>query len=307
MSDRIRTAALALLMLAPAGAARAQEDAEGAGAQDYQKLMQQMLKSGSYDQGQGGGWDARLKVVSGEVLLKPSGSEAWTKVSGEVPLDPDDAVKTAGDGVAELYLDDKGALALGRNTLLEVGPLDQGDTSFSLSYGSVAAKIKHFLSDRFKMQFRTPSAVCAVRGTEFALEHSQMGKRTSVAVYDEGKLAVTPLTEDSAEGQEYTLEKNNEISIAPDQKRFRVSPIARMARYRGNIVQMRSRVLALKNWKPRTAARRAALRDAALKRRVLRRRIDKRGGKGVRSKRPARGTGRKARPVRRPAREEPEE
>ena len=303
MLAKLKAAAPVLLALTLVTAARAQE-AGGADAQDYQKVMQQMLKSGGYDQAQGATWDARLKVVSGEVLLKPSGADEWSKVTGVVPLDPDDSVKTAGDGVAELYLDDKGALALGRNTLLEVGPLDQGDTVFSLNYGSVAAKIKHFLNDKFKMQFRTPSAVCAVRGTEFALEHSQLGKETAVAVYDEGKLAVTPLTEDAASGQEYTLEKNTELSIGPAQKRFRVAPVARMARYRGTIGQMRSRVLALKGWKPRTAARRAALRDAALKRRVIRRQIKQRG-QG--SRRPVRRTGRKAKPARAAAQEQEEE
>lgn len=255
-----------LLLAAPAAA----QDYKDASEDDYRGMMEQAMKSGSYSQGQTQTWDARLKVVSGEVMMKSVDTPDWVKVAGEVPLDPNDTVKTSADGLAELYLDDKGVISLNRNTELEVSSLDQDDSVFSLAFGSLVAKVKHFLSEKQKFKVRTPSAVCAVRGTEFAVEYSQMSKESGVGVFDEGRVAVMQADESGETGQEYLLEKNSEILFNPSQKRFRAVPLSRMGRHRGVLTGVRKRLLGLKGWRPRSATRRAELRSAALKRKVMR-------------------------------------
>ncbi len=252
-----------------AAAAGAQEMDE----QDYRKMLDQAMKSGSYSQSQAENWDARLKVVSGTVMVKTVDKEEWSRVEGEIPLDPNDVVKTGSDGLAEIYLDDKGTMALGRNTELEISDTEQTDTIFSINFGSLAAKVKHFLNDKFKMQVRTPTAVCAIRGTEFAVEYNQLAKETLVAVFDEGRVAVRQADESGKDAQEYTLEKNTEIMFSPSQRRLRPVPLARMSRHRGAVTSMRARLASLKGWKPRSMEKRAALRDRALKRGVIRRQI----------------------------------
>jgi hypothetical protein len=280
---KVLAAAAALLALARPGVFAQKEIS----VEDYQKMMQQAMKSGGSGQGQGESWDARVKVASGSVMVKASDSDEWSAVTGEVPLDPDDAIKTASDGVAELYLDDKGAIAIGRNTQLEMTSLDQGDAVFTLNAGSIVAKIKHFLNEKCKLQVRTPSAVCAVRGTEFAVEYGQMNKQTAVGVFDEGRVAVTQQAGDSgAASQEYVLEKNTELSFGPDQKRIHAVPLSNMLRYRGTISNMRARVTALRGWKPRSPERRAALRDRALKRKIIRRQIGGNDGEGAEAAEP---------------------
>jgi hypothetical protein len=285
------------------------QDETGGEQQDYRKMMQDMMKSGNYSQEQAETWDARLKVVSGSVMVKPSGSEEWSNITGEIPLDPEDSVKTASDGVAELYLDDKGALYVGRNTQLDITSLAQSDAVFSLNYGSLVAKVKHFLNDKFKLQVRTPAAVCSVRGTEFAVEHSQLGKETTVAVFDEGRVAVKQAEEAEGDGQEYTLEKNTELSLGPEKKRLRQVQLSKMSRHKGELGTMRARLAALKGWKPRSQARRSALRDQALKRRVIRRQL-KEGAQSVegaqpkvRSRRAAKAAAARRAKARRQARE----
>ena len=147
-----------------------------------------------------------------------------------------------------------------------------------MKFGNLAAKIQHFLNEKFKMQVRTPSAVCAVRGTEFAVEYSQLGKETGVAVFDEGRLAVSPLDEKEQPKSEYMLEKNTELTFTPTQKRFRPVPLARMARYRTSVAAMRLRLTTMKKtWKPVSSARKEAIRAKIFKRNVIRREINNPG------------------------------
>ena len=287
------------------GAAAFAQDEEG-GAQDYNQLMiQQAMKSGNYGQSQSQSWDARLKVVSGTVMVKTINGDEWSKITGEMPLDPNDMVKTSGDGLAEIYLDDKGAIYLGRNTELEITDLELEDTIFSINFGSLVAKVKHFLNEKNKLQVRTPSAVCAIRGTEFAVEYSKMGKESSVAVFDEGRVAVTEADGSGDKTQEYLLEKNTEIHFDPSHKRFRAIPLSRMGRHRGSLTAMRARLASLKGWKPRSLTKRADLRNQALKRKVIRKQLKERGG-NPKSKRgaKARAAAKRAKAARQAAGEE---
>lgn len=288
------------------GAAASAQDEEG-GEQDYNQLMlQQAMKSGNYGQSQAQSWDARLKVVSGTVMVKTISGDEWSKITGEMPLDPNDVVKTSGDGIAEIYLDDKGAMYLGRNTELEITDLEQEDTIFSLNVGSIVAKIKHFLNEKTKLQVRTPSAVCAIRGTEFAVQYSQMGKESSAAVFDEGRVVVKEADGSGSETQEYVLEKNTEIHFDTAHKRFRAVPLSRMGRHRGTLTAMRTRLASLKGWKPRSLSRRAELRNQALKRKVIRKQLKERAGSGPKGKRgaKARAAARRAKAARQAAGEE---
>ncbi len=242
--------------------------------EDYKAMLQEAMKSGKFSQNLAENWDARVKKISGDVRVKASGGEEWAALDGEMSLDSGDYIKTA-DGVAEVYLDDKGAITVGRNTELEISSLSKGESAFTLKFGNITAKIQHFLDENLKMQVRVPSAVCAVRGTEFAVEYSQLGKNTGVAVFDEGRVAVKPLAESGQPQSEYLIEKNTEMIFTPDQKRFRPVPLSSMSRYRTKIIAMRARVNILrKSWKPVSDSKKAAIRDRIFKRSVIRREIN---------------------------------
>jgi len=128
MATKFKAAFLcaALFFCGAAAFAQDQQDA------DYKQMMEQAIKSGNYGQSQAENWDARLKCLSGTVMVKPSESEEWSKITGIIPLDPGDSVKTGSDGIGEIYLDDKGAISVGRNTQLEMTSLDQGAAVFTL-------------------------------------------------------------------------------------------------------------------------------------------------------------------------------
>lgn len=279
-----------LLAAAPAAAQNGEET-------DYQKMMEKMMQSGgNYSQAQSQAWDARLKVVSGTVRVRTAEKEEWYKITGEIPLDSNDTIKTASDAVAELYLDDKAAISIGRNTEVELSSLQQEHTLLSINVGSLAAKVKRLLDSKHKFEVRTPSAVCAIRGTEFAVEYSQLGKESLAAVFDEGRLAVSQAEGDGGAPQEFVLEKNTEIVFNPSQKRFRPVAVSRMGRHRSSLLKMRKRLDELKSWRPRSASRRAALRERSLKGKIIRKQLKSRSkpSKGVRSRKAPRtraGTG----------------
>ena len=242
--------------------------------EDYDAMLQKAMKSGKFSQSLAENWDARVKKISGDVRVKASGSGTWAVLEGEMPLDLEDSIKTA-DGVAEIYLDDQGAIAVGRNTELEISSLSKGAAEFTIKFGNIAAKVQHFLDEKFKMQVRTPAALCMLRGTEFAVEYSQLGKDTAVAVFDEGRMAVSPLAVNGQAPGEYLVDKNMELVFAPSQKRFRTVPLSRMSRYRTSIMAMRVRLNVLrKNWKPAGDAKKAAMRDRVFKRNVIHKETD---------------------------------
>lgn len=243
---------------------------------EYRRMLDEAMKSGGPSGGQPMQWDARLKKISGEVLLKSSEAAEWVAVeSAEVPLDPDDSIKTGSSGGAEVYLENQGVIVLGRNTELELRTLEKDDSEFRLLLGSIIAKIEKFAMKKRKLSVRTPSAVCAIRGTEFAVEHSRFNNETAAAVYEEGSVAFMPLDKDGKEVGEYILEPNTEIFASAQIKRYKAVRLSRMMKHRGQIAKNRERIRALrKSWKPLSMERRGAVRKAALRRNVKRTELD---------------------------------
>ncbi len=237
-------AACALPLLLGPAALRAQTPA-GPGA--FNKALLESMSSGSAPRL--GNWEARAKRIYGEVRVRSSGSGKWEVLESEVPLAAPYFVKTA-DSVAEIYLDDRGVIFVGRNTELEVSALARSGSVFILKFGSVAAKLLNFQQERLKMQIRTPSAECSVRGTEFAIEYSRLLKITGVAVFEEGSVSVSIPGPKGGTPDEYLLKKNTELWFRPGQKRFRLEPLSGMARYRNQIIGMRGTLPSLRNtWK----------------------------------------------------------
>ena|GEM_PF-912306 len=224
------------------------------------KMLREKMTTGSYNQNQPAVWEARVRRVSGEVMARASEEAAWSALKGEMPLYAGDSVKTE-NGTAEISLDAKGLITVDRNSEFKAVSLGKGETAFTLKFGGMAAKIQHFLDDKLSLQVLTPSAVCVVRGTEFAVEYSRLNKTTVAAVFDEGGVAASPLNAAGEKQGEFPLGKNSELAMAPDQKRFKTVPLSRMGRYRSAIAGMKKRLaLMAGTWAPMPAERKEALR-----------------------------------------------
>ncbi len=142
-----------------------------------------------------------LTEVSGKVFVLKAGSATWGQISKGQILAGGDQVRTAAGSRATITFDDNSRIELGPNasfTIQEVGPQRH---SFKLGLGFLKAWVSQNLQRRFEV--RTPTAVCSVRGTHFALDVAASGA-TLVQMFA-GLLAVADM-------------KGNEVELSKDQR-----------------------------------------------------------------------------------------
>jgi hypothetical protein len=205
-------------------------------------------------------WDARLTEVSGTVFLHVDGAEEGLPAEADTPLEAGDRIETGADGRAEVALESESVIDLGANTSFTVGSTHKSGSWFSLDVGSFMAKLKSFADRRASLHLRTPTAVAAVRGTEFGVEVGEDGE-TSVGVFDTGKVAVTAGPEGGEQGPETMLTPKQEAVLKPGDRKVGVRKLERLARHRGRMERLRERrEFHRKNWKEHAPGRRQELR-----------------------------------------------
>jgi hypothetical protein len=126
-----------------------------------------------------------LTVTSGNVQVH---SQTWIQIAQTpYPLENGDTVRTAAHGLATLVFEDGSRVELAGNTSFTLEEAQPASYMMGLSIGRLKAFVAHVASRSFKV--RTPTAVCAVRGTEFQVEVLGDGS-TNVDLY-KGLLAVS--------------------------------------------------------------------------------------------------------------------
>ncbi|PIR16217.1 MAG: hypothetical protein COV48_10130 [Elusimicrobia bacterium CG11_big_fil_rev_8_21_14_0_20_64_6] len=204
-------------------------------------------------------WDARLASVSDGVTVIPA--DGSPEVSGEegMPLEQGDRVVVDAGGYAEVVLDGDNLITVRENSDFKIEETSKGSSSFFLKIGSLLAKI-HKLGE-LRLSVRTPTAVAAVRGTEFGVEVE--GENSHFGVFDEGKVEVT--------GQQGAppelLISNQELSV---KKGVALGHAVQINRFRARRALMRShgrRLAAIKaKWKALPPEQRLEMRKKAMER-----------------------------------------
>lgn len=134
-----------------------------------------------------GTWDARLSAFEGDVELKAAAGSSWKRATEPVPLERGDEVRVGARGFAEVSLGAEGLVRLEPGSHLQFSDLDQRSSSLTLRAGVLLQKLKSLKRLRGRLSVRTGSAVCAVRGTEFAVKVAADGA-TTAGVFDEGEI-----------------------------------------------------------------------------------------------------------------------
>ncbi len=111
----------------------------------------------------------KFTIVKGNVSLERKGEIFSPGV--EAPVLHKDLITTGERSRAKLLFIDDSLLAIGQNSSLEITEYlikgDKREGVFSLSSGKLYTKVKKLLAPDSKFEIHTPTAVAAVRGTEW--------------------------------------------------------------------------------------------------------------------------------------------
>lgn len=114
-----------------------------------------------------------IMVPDGKVEARPGPSSAWIPVESKVRIVAGAEIRTGKDSKAGVFFPDGSRFMLGNNSLFSVDSAGKKKAGFQLKFGRLKAAVAGYFSSRFEV--RTPSAVCAVRGTEFELDVAKDG------------------------------------------------------------------------------------------------------------------------------------
>ena len=148
---------------------------------------------------------AYLAKVSGVVQVRRSGADRWDLVR-DLPQDlaANDTVRTGQRAQATLAFEDGSRVELGGGAIFTLEEATRGRSAIELSFGGIKAFVQRLGGRRFEV--KTPTAVCAVRGTEFSVDVLQ-GGRTQISLF-KGLLGV-----EDKRGQQILLHPNESLSV----------------------------------------------------------------------------------------------
>jgi hypothetical protein len=193
--------------------------------------------------------DIRIERIDGSVrIITPDGMETDLNDNYQYPLESGDIIKTGYNGTAIVYIDNIAAINIDRNSEFEVSD-NSNEPVFTLNFGSIISKVEKMLKQKFQFKIKTIQAVCAVRGTEFAIEHSKLTGESVFGVFDEGEIVVYP-GEEEDETKAIRVSKNSEVVLSNQTKNQRVVRISRMLRYKNFLTNLRKKmIIHKKRWK----------------------------------------------------------
>ena len=171
-----------------------------------------------------------LLAPEGQVEARTSSSAMWIPVEKNVRILAGAEIRTGKDSKASVFFPDGSRFMLGNSTHFTVDATDKKKTGFQLKFGRLKAAVAGYFSSRFEV--RTPSAVCAVRGTEFDIAVADNGgtemnvSEGLVEVSDsKGSMAVVSSEEKIKIGAE-GMSRPETVSLADDSARDAARPLA---------------------------------------------------------------------------------
>lgn len=155
---------------------------------------------------------SRVIEATGRVELRRSSATNWQALAVNATLVPGDQVRTGPESRAAIELSDRSIVRVNANTVLLLQPpRGKEERRFRLEAGRI------FLFNRARpssVEFETPLATGAIRGTEFVLSAGPDGLQTDLELID-GQVALTHAgtTQQLASGQAITVAANRPAAI----------------------------------------------------------------------------------------------
>ena len=127
-------------------------------------------------------FSSQLVEFAGKVEITPAASNHWQLAITNQFLYPGDRLRTAVDSRATLRLSDRSVIRINQSTLIEIQPpMPPARRRFGLKHGAL-----YFLNREqpAAVEFETPLATGAIRGTEFLLTVTAADSTTLLALLD---------------------------------------------------------------------------------------------------------------------------
>lgn len=126
-------------------------------------------------------WSATtLSAAKGAVEWARQG-QLWGPANQGQPLSSGDKVRTGPGGQAEITFEDGSKVSLAPRSDFTLGASDPSKVDVSLAVGTLKSWVKRGTMRDFKV--RTPTAVCAVRGTEFLVSFDAETLKTQIDLF----------------------------------------------------------------------------------------------------------------------------
>jgi hypothetical protein len=200
--------------------------------------------------------DARLTDAVGQLTLKTADKpKQLISINEETPLTTGDILETSTGSRAEVTIEGEMVFELEPGSKLKIKNLSSENTQLELLQGALLSKVKPMTEPGQSLTIKMPTAVVAIRGTEFG---AQTGNGVShVGVFDEGHVDVS-----GAWGREHVM-------LAPQQEtKVTLSAVPQAPHklnhflaYRNQMPHVRNRAAYWrKNWRPQGAWQRQSVR-----------------------------------------------
>lgn len=125
---------------------------------------------------------SRVVEVAGRVEFQMAGQPDWKTATNGVALKPGDRLRTRAQSRAAVQFSDRSVLRLSESTTLEIQPPRHAEKRrFRLPFGSLFFFNRERPAD---VEFETPVASGAIRGTEFLLDAAEASGATRLALLD---------------------------------------------------------------------------------------------------------------------------
>jgi hypothetical protein len=199
---------------------------------------------------------ARVEKVRGDVVKRGVSALAWEKVNPGEKVEEGSTLRTGINAQAEVITPQGHRLVVRQETSLEFTSLQDDLTQTRLEKGRVLSKVKKLQGqERFTLQ--TPTAVCAVRGTEFDTVTGDGGTMVSVFRGAVGVAALGSNREITLQAGQMTSVRNGTIElprpIPRESQSGAGSNLARAARHEVALDMDRNAVLSAAAYEQRLA------------------------------------------------------
>ncbi|MBD3223699.1 MAG: hypothetical protein GF313_03155, partial [Caldithrix sp.] len=153
--------------------------------------------------------DVTIRFLLGDVEVKKvSNTEGWQKASLNMPLEEKDLVRTLSESICEIEFSAGATTKLLENSILEIKNIPQAEeenASLFTGLGKFYFDVRKFFFKSFRVE--SPSAVAAIRGTQFLLSN---GPDKSEIMVARGQVQYSGLDEENI----ITVSKNQKSSIS---------------------------------------------------------------------------------------------